>query len=302
MTFAEAAMIMMSGSAVTQPITITENGTYVAPTGIAGYSPISVKVPTAKHNTFLDFIAKSTWSKKLVTIPINNIYHYTINLVLIDEESRIDFSGPSGYYWSVFNHIIDSGPPIIYDLHAYATTISGGGLLSLYKICWKNDEPLYGCFLQDVSTYVGTMESSYSNTSRKIYTYFTEKFKILWDTVSGGGGGITYNYNTVNGIKQPQPEVYISSIGWGGGVKKYVYQFDESDAALGRTKLVNTETYGISGDTSLSNYFVKLFSVTFGYSSTWDLQSDYENIFHALAEKVSGTSGTDGIFLDSPME
>ena len=45
MTFAEAAMIMMSGGAVIQPITITENGTYTAPTGIDGYSPISVGVP-----------------------------------------------------------------------------------------------------------------------------------------------------------------------------------------------------------------------------------------------------------------
>lgn len=45
MTFAEAAMIMMSGGAVIQPITITKNGVYTAPTGIDGYSPISVGVP-----------------------------------------------------------------------------------------------------------------------------------------------------------------------------------------------------------------------------------------------------------------
>lgn len=45
MTFTEAAMIMMSGSAVIQPITITKNGVYAAPAGIDGYSPVSVGVP-----------------------------------------------------------------------------------------------------------------------------------------------------------------------------------------------------------------------------------------------------------------
>ena len=45
MTAEEAAMIMMSGGAVIQPITITKNGTYTAPSGIDGYSPISVGVP-----------------------------------------------------------------------------------------------------------------------------------------------------------------------------------------------------------------------------------------------------------------
>lgn len=45
MTFTEAAMIMMSGSAVIHPITITKNGVYAAPAGIDGYSPVSVGVP-----------------------------------------------------------------------------------------------------------------------------------------------------------------------------------------------------------------------------------------------------------------
>ena len=45
MTAEEAAMLMMSGGAVIQPITITKNGVYTAPTGIDGYSPISVGVP-----------------------------------------------------------------------------------------------------------------------------------------------------------------------------------------------------------------------------------------------------------------
>lgn len=47
MTAEEAAGIMMSGggkSAVIQPLTITENGTYTAPKGIDGYSPLNITV------------------------------------------------------------------------------------------------------------------------------------------------------------------------------------------------------------------------------------------------------------------
>lgn len=48
MTFAEAAMIMMSGegSKVIQSLTVTANGTYTAPEGVDGYNPVYVKVPT----------------------------------------------------------------------------------------------------------------------------------------------------------------------------------------------------------------------------------------------------------------
>lgn len=48
MTFAEAAMIMMSGegSKVIQSLTVTANGTYTAPEGVDGYDPVYVKVPT----------------------------------------------------------------------------------------------------------------------------------------------------------------------------------------------------------------------------------------------------------------
>ena len=45
MTFAEAAMIMMSGSSPNiKPLVITENGKYIAPMGIDGYNPVEVKV------------------------------------------------------------------------------------------------------------------------------------------------------------------------------------------------------------------------------------------------------------------
>ena len=46
MTFAEAARIMMSGSPVIEPLTITSNGEYNAPAGVHGYNPIKVSVPS----------------------------------------------------------------------------------------------------------------------------------------------------------------------------------------------------------------------------------------------------------------
>ena len=46
MTFAEAAMIMMSdGKANIKSLTITQNGQYNAPAGIDGYNPVIVNVP-----------------------------------------------------------------------------------------------------------------------------------------------------------------------------------------------------------------------------------------------------------------
>ena len=46
MTFAEAAMIMMSGgSGVIQSLSVTQNGPYNAPTGVDGFNPVIVNVP-----------------------------------------------------------------------------------------------------------------------------------------------------------------------------------------------------------------------------------------------------------------
>ena len=47
MTFAEAAMIMMSGGGANiQPLTVTQNGRYDAPAGVDGFNPVVVNVPS----------------------------------------------------------------------------------------------------------------------------------------------------------------------------------------------------------------------------------------------------------------
>ena len=49
MTFAEAAMIMMSGgNANIQSLTVTQNGQYNAPEGVNGFNPVIVNVPVSK--------------------------------------------------------------------------------------------------------------------------------------------------------------------------------------------------------------------------------------------------------------
>lgn len=53
MTFAEAAMIMMSKSPVIEPLTITSNGEYTAPAGVHGYNPITVNVSATTESIII---------------------------------------------------------------------------------------------------------------------------------------------------------------------------------------------------------------------------------------------------------
>ena len=55
MTFAEAAMIMMSGgSGVIQSLSVTQNGPYEAPKGVNGFNPVIVNVPDRYDEGFRD--------------------------------------------------------------------------------------------------------------------------------------------------------------------------------------------------------------------------------------------------------
>ena len=55
MTFAEAAMIMMSGGGANiQPLTVTQNGRYDAPAGVDGFNPVDVNVPDRYDEGYKD--------------------------------------------------------------------------------------------------------------------------------------------------------------------------------------------------------------------------------------------------------
>lgn len=63
MTFAEAAMIMMSGgSGNIQPLSVTANGPYEAPVGVDGYNPVNVNVPSEAITEGLSVTSNGTYT------------------------------------------------------------------------------------------------------------------------------------------------------------------------------------------------------------------------------------------------
>ena len=54
------------GSAVIQPLSVTQNGTYTAPSGVDGYSPVTVNVPTPAPNLQSKSVSPSV-SQQIVT-------------------------------------------------------------------------------------------------------------------------------------------------------------------------------------------------------------------------------------------
>lgn len=272
MTFAEAARIMMSNGG------------------------------TPQSTSYLDYISKSKWTKQIVDIPINNTYHYTINLVLFDDSSSLQCDLPAGCTWWNWVHVTSTTTdPPEYDLYS-GVTMKKYSSICLYKICWKNDEPLYAEYLEQLVEYVPVIASTWYRNS--IYAYNHDEYVINWDSVSGGGGGITYKYAelTKDYIKVPQPIVTVSRIGFGGPVTHNVYEFDSATAlSSGTSKLKSTETIGIEGTTTLSNYNIKLFSFSYGLSPDANqLESEMRMIFYGIHHNYSGKYGADGIFLNSP--
>lgn len=273
MTFAEAARIMMSGNG-TQP---------------------------QQNNSYLEYISKSKWSKQMVNIPINDVYHYTINIVLFDETSSFQYNLAGGYQY--YNAVVVTLPAVNspeYDLSSY-TTMKKCSKIGLVKICWKNGEPIYADYLKNLVSYFPSFEYNwYQNT---LYTYITDEYTIDWDRVSGGGGGITYKYMELSSeyIKVAKPIITLSYLGFSGPVVHNVYEFDSATVlSSGTTKFKSTETVSITGTTSLSNFDINLFNSGYGLIANINqLEYDLRNIYRAIHYNYSGKY-TQGIFLDSP--
>lgn len=73
MTFSEAARIMMTESPVIEPLTITSNGEYIAPTGVHGYNPIIVSVPSGDDGIWS--ILKGRPPLVVITLSPNVLYY-----------------------------------------------------------------------------------------------------------------------------------------------------------------------------------------------------------------------------------
>lgn len=88
MNFAEAAMIMMSGSGNIQPLSVTENGKYnAADYGCDGFQPVLVKVPASGSDPRIEAIENAKtifstdvangWSMEVKLVEVN---HYNLEL------------------------------------------------------------------------------------------------------------------------------------------------------------------------------------------------------------------------------
>ena len=64
MTFAEAAMIMMSGGKKPniKPLSVSKNGSYEVPDGVDGYNPVNVNVPSEAVTEGLSVTANGTYT------------------------------------------------------------------------------------------------------------------------------------------------------------------------------------------------------------------------------------------------
>ena len=103
MTFAEAAMIMMSGGANIQSLTVTQNGRYDAPAGVDGFDPVDVNVPDRydEGHTDGEVAVKAKIQSKTVTK--NGTYYaaddglYGFNPVNVNVPDKYDDGYLDGY-------------------------------------------------------------------------------------------------------------------------------------------------------------------------------------------------------------
>lgn len=76
MTFSEAAMIMMSGGGkVIRSLSVTQNGTYTPPSGVDGYSPVTVNVDDRYDDGYADGESAVKAKIQSKTITENGVYY-----------------------------------------------------------------------------------------------------------------------------------------------------------------------------------------------------------------------------------
>ena len=118
MTFAEAARIMMSGSPVIEPLTITSNGEYTAPKGVHGYNPILVSVPSEDYGIW-EAIQKEP---PLISITLSpNVSYYVLEMGDVIETYMSEglYNGTryvknKGYKSALVGAIKINGSPVYY--------------------------------------------------------------------------------------------------------------------------------------------------------------------------------------------
>lgn len=120
-----------------QPLTVTKNGTYIAPTGVSGYNPVVMQ----NNNTFAAMgnhtDANGVWHRPeewddIESIDLTDkheVYFLCACHLTGTDFFRIKFSGGGTLSWS-YGHVNNG----VYTLHANSTetTVSSGDYISLY--------------------------------------------------------------------------------------------------------------------------------------------------------------------------
>ena len=173
MTFAEAARIMMSGSPVIEPLTITSNGEYTAPKGVHGYNPILVSVG---DNGIWEAIQKEP---PLVSITLSpNVSYYVLemgNLIgtFMSEGlyNGTRYVNKKGYNTSLVGAIKIHGSPVYYHIIS-----SGYGLGAENNYTYLNDA-LYQTFERKIK--LSAINAS-SMSLYNVWGIFTFKATVQW--------------------------------------------------------------------------------------------------------------------------
>ena len=239
MTFAEAAMIMMSGGANIQPLTVTQNGRYDAPAGADGYNPIDVNVPDRYDEGYKDGYDagyKDGYDEG-----------YTDGEAAVKAKIQSKTITKNGTYYAADDGLDGFGPVNVNVPDNYDDGYDKG-----YEDGWEVSASYYdgsGASTDKpylLHVYVGTVSvPGYQNTNPVFFDIY-EKKDGAWSkvkrTMHYANGNAHYSYDTkINYIKL-SPEYgkpsYISLTGW------------TKDHSISRTEVFNYGNFLLYGTSS----------------------------------------------------
>lgn len=236
--FLEGNIKTLGGAPVIEPKTITENGTYNAPEGVDGFTPITVNVPAPLlEDRYIN--ANGQYGPNegydgirnvIVEVPVPSILPLTIT-----ENGVYESTGGSGF------NPITVAVPIIKKMTNFFNQFAGASMAITYNfngldITW-NDGNAIDCKLSSCQSIKGaskldivlTTGTSYYNTYgvhavRELYvgltnTYYnpsTSPLSVNWldyEHVHDDNHTYTFSYDLTN-YDEPNIFVFISANGW----------------------------------------------------------------------------------------
>lgn len=218
MTFAEAAMIMMSGgSGVIQSLSVTQNGPYEAPKGVDGFNPVIVNVPdrydkgyeqgySDGKKIYENLYARETGTLPPITDDMGNVIENAIPITNDDELN--DYLKSTAFVSNGDSvNVIGFGGDTDFTVYRSDEYDSGEGAY-VTKMCIKIRNRITGdehIFAGDM----GALEGELSSIKIKVdQLYFYDNYEAvgMWYSLelpdgrifSGSAGG---HANTVGGTK-----------------------------------------------------------------------------------------------------